>query len=30
VIHVMRLGRLVATDDGRATSYAELLHQALP
>ena len=29
-IHVMRLGRLVATVDGRMASYAELLHEALP
>ncbi len=30
VIHVMRLGRLVATVDGRRATYAELLQHALP
>jgi ABC-type sugar transport system ATPase subunit len=30
VIHVMRLGRIVATLDGRSATYADLLHQAVP
>lgn len=30
VVHVMRLGRLVATMPRRRASYEEILHQALP
>ena len=29
-IHVMRLGRLVATMDGHTATYSDLLHEALP
>jgi len=29
-IHVMRLGRIVATLDGETATYAQLLHEALP
>jgi ABC-type sugar transport system ATPase subunit len=30
VIHVMRLGRLVATLPGQGASYHDILHEALP
>ena len=30
VLHVMRLGRVVATFDGKTATYSDILHAALP